>query len=787
MAETPDPAPPVWSARVWDLLRRPEDLVGRTRWLFALCSAAALVFALAVITDRVGPAVLPLVLACGSLVAVSWARRYVTGRTPLAWDVVDWLAVLVLATASPDPAAALQITFPGTWYRAVYGTSTTRAMLYTVGLLAAVLGAVPLRLALDAAVPVGTLPIVLGTIPVALLTTVVAHHLTVGLVTKEQSQRRDAALATLSADLLGPDLLSAGNRGAIRDRGWIAVETICAATPGLCALVVIERPDRLEVTRHAGPLADVPVALPLTVLPTDPPPVGSSGTIADPAALAPYGAGRWLVLAMPQRPDSWLLLGAPHEVPPDAVVVLSSLLSTVALAVRTSLAHRTLAVRAHTDELSGLANRTAFFAALTERLERHDPARPGPVVLFLDLDDFKTVNDGLGHAAGDELLRIVGVRIRRAVRSGDLCARLGGDEFAVLVDDDTRGETVAERLVAVVASPVDLGGRHAQVGVSIGLAPATPGTTVEQLVQRADIAMYAAKAKGKNRVQVFDVGLLQADAQAALESELRTAVDTGQFVVHYQPVVALDDGRPIAVEALVRWDHPTRGLLHPGAFVGTAERTGAIRGIGSLVLRLACADVAALDAVSTEPLALHVNLSAAQLTDPDFLPGVRACLADHALAPDRLVFEITESVVLDTPAVREGLDELTADIGVTLAIDDFGTGYSALTTLRTLPLDLVKIDRSFVAGAPTNTADRTVVEAVVHMARQLGLSTVAEGVERPEQQEFLRQVGVDAAQGFLHLRPAPLDELTAWLRARQQAAVPASAGSVTPLRGARTG
>ena len=264
-------APPAWTARLRERFRRPEDLVGRTRWLFALCSAAALVVAPAVITVRGGLGVLPLVLVAGAVVAdlvdASLPDREHAARSGTS---SRRLAVLVLATASPDPAAALQITFPGTWYRAVYGTSTTRAMLYTVGLLAAVLGAVPLRLALDAAVPVGTLPIVLGTIPVALLTTVVAHHLTVGLVTKEQSQRRDAALATLSADLLGPDLLSAGNRGAIRDRGWIAVETICAATPGLCALVVIERPDRLEVTRHAGPLADVPVALPLTVLPPTP-------------------------------------------------------------------------------------------------------------------------------------------------------------------------------------------------------------------------------------------------------------------------------------------------------------------------------------------------------------------------------------------------------------------------------------------------------------------------------------------------------------------------------------
>jgi diguanylate cyclase (GGDEF)-like protein len=778
-------------ARTWVWARRPEDLVGRTRWLFGVCCLVGLVATLAAFTlEAEGPPPsLPLVAGAAVVLVTSWVRRYRTGRTSVVWDVLEAVAVFALAASSGDPAGAMRVGFPAIWFRAVYGSSTGRALLYTLALQTAVVAAFPVRDAFDLSSLPNTFPVALGTTPVALVTAVVAHHLTVGLVSREQAQRRDAALAKLSADLLAPDLLDEGDRGAIRDRGWITVAAICEATPGLCAIVVIQRPDRLEVTRRAGPLTDLPATLPLAVLPTRPPPVGRSGPVADPTALAAHGPGRWLVLAMPERPDSWLLLGAPREVPPDAVVVLTSLLATVALAVRTSLAHRTLATRAHTDSLSGLANRTAFVTALTERLARHghEPTRPGPAVLFLDLDDFKTVNDGLGHAAGDELLRILGARIRRAVRAEDLCARLGGDEFAVLVDDDTQGEAIAERLVAVIASPVDLGGRYTQVGVSIGLACATADATVEQLVQRADIAMYAAKAKGKNRVQVFEAGLLQTDAQAALEAELATAIATGQFVVHYQPVVALDDGRPIALEALVRWEHPTRGLLHPADFVAAAERTGAIRGIGTLVLRLVCADVPALDAVTDEPLALHANLSAAQLTDPEFLSGVRACLAEHDVAPHRVVFEITESVVLDTPAVRAALDELTGDLGVSLAIDDFGTGYSSLTTLRTLPLDLVKIDRSFVAGCPANTADRTVVEAVVHMARQLGLSTVAEGVERTEQQDFLRAVGVDAAQGFLHLRPAPLDEVTGWLRARARTADPGPTASVTPLRSARTG
>jgi diguanylate cyclase (GGDEF)-like protein len=451
------------------------------------------------------------------------------------------------------------------------------------------------------------------------------------------------------------------------------------------------------------------------------------------------------------------------------------------LALRTSEAHHELTTQANVDALTGLANRPAFTAALQLAIADQDRH---VALLFLDLDDFKVVNDGLGHAAGDELLQIVASRLRRAVRPEDLCARLGGDEFAVLLPDaDDVAATIAQRLVEHVARPVSLKGRVAQVGASVGLAFASPGTSAEELVQHADIAMYAAKAKGKNRVQDFDPSLLREDGTAAFEAELAAAAGAGQLVVHYQPIMSVPDGSCVAVEALVRWEHPTRGLLAPAEFISTAEQTGAIIGIGAAVLRRACADALGWVGESGR-LAVHVNVSAAQLTDPDFVDIVQACVTEFEMSAGQLVLEITESMVLDSPAIRAALDRLIA-VGASIAIDDFGTGYSALSTLRNLPLDIVKIDKSFIAGGPSHSADEAVVAAIVQMAGRLGLRIVAEGVERPDQQEFLATVGADAAQGYLYLRPTSAPEFTSWLAER----LPASrtVGTVTRFGPRRAG
>jgi EAL domain-containing protein (putative c-di-GMP-specific phosphodiesterase class I) len=304
----------------------------------------------------------------------------------------------------------------------------------------------------------------------------------------------------------------------------------------------------------------------------------------------------------------------------------------------------------------------------------------------------------------------------------------------------------------------------AQVGASVGVATGTTESDPELLIHRADVAMYAAKANGKARVQVFEAGLLRGDStQLTFERELGAAAERGELVVHYQPVLALPDTRCIAAEALVRWQHPERGLLYPDAFIDYAEKTGAIHDIGTFVLRRACADAAAWrETYPSTPLAVHVNVSAMQLDDDRFFDAVTWCLSHFALPPELLVLEITETLVISSTSAIDQLNALAA-IGVTIAIDDFGTGYSALTTLRSLPVQIVKIDKSFIAGSTINPEDRAVTEAVVQMAAQMGLRTIAEGVERLDQQRFLESIGTDAVQGFLYSRPTSAVDFSAWL------------------------
>jgi len=419
------------------------------------------------------------------------------------------------------------------------------------------------------------------------------------------------------------------------------------------------------------------------------------------------------------------------------------------------------------DSLTGLANRATFNTALDAALQ--DESSPNTTVLFIDLDDFKGVNDVFGHRAGDDLLREVGARLLRATRPGDLCARLGGDEFAVMLRGRVSGaaeeaEDIALRIVEAIAATMRIRGRVAHVSASVGVATATSATDLETLIHCADVAMYAAKAEGKSRIQVFEPGLLEGDSsQVAFERALIAAAGNDELVVHYQPVLSLQGGRCTAVEALVRWRHPERGLLYPDTFIETAERIGAIGPIGTYVLRQACADAARWrDAHPNDPMAVHVNISALQLDEDGFIDIVTGCLREFDLAPEQLVLEITETVVISSPDAIDRLNSLAAH-GVTIAIDDFGTGYSALTTLRSLPATIVKIDKSFVAGSIENTHDRAVIEAVVKMATQMGMQTIAEGVERLEQRSFLESIGADSVQGYLYLRPTTAEKFAAWL------------------------
>ena len=736
-------------------LRRPKGLVEQTRWLFGLCALLSLALTLPGALLSATSVLLPPMTVAAAVLVIVWLVRYLSGRAAAIGDMAETAAVATLAVTGADPAAVFGFVFSALWFRALYG-STRRVMLLCLGLAAALIAALPLWGVLpehDGTVPVS---VVLSSVVNMFLTTGVARYLALGLFAREQAQSRDAALVRL-----GHLLLAVTDRTVIRERARDCAVEICDATPGLSAVFVQGDRDSLTVVDHTGALDHVPPTLPRSAMSCAP---GGDQVkpVADRSGL-PDGSGPrldWVSVATAGLDDGAILLAAPRRVHPEAVVAVQSMTHLIALAMRNSDAHQDLTTQANHDALTGLANRAAFTAALERALTTPDERI---ALLFIDLDDFKTVNDGLGHAAGDDLLRTIAGRLRRAVRPDDLCARLGGDEFAVLLRDaDDTAVAVAQRLVDLVATPVALRGRLATVGASVGLAFAASGFPAEELVQRADVAMYAAKAKGKNRVQAFDPSLFQDDGEAAFEAEVGAAAGAGELVVHYQPIMSVADDRCVAVEALVRWQHPRRGLLTPAEFIGTAERTGAIVDIGSFVLRRACAD-ASTWANFADRVAIHVNVSAAQLTDPGFIDTVRNCIDEHGLEPGRLVLEVTEGMVLDSTAVRSSLDRLVA-LGVAIAIDDFGTGYSALSIIRTLPLDIVKLDKSFLSPGTTQVADQVVIAAVVQMAGRLGLTVVAEGVERIDQQQFLRRVGVDATQGHLHLRPTPALPFTLWLQ-----------------------
>jgi diguanylate cyclase (GGDEF)-like protein len=770
IAMTSTAASSLWR-RVRRLLDHPTEPVELTRRLFfAIALVSLLVSVPGVLVGTGAASLILLAVSCLALIA-SWTHRYRSRTGSAVLDVIDVLAATAFALACPMPAVAYGIAFPAMWFRVMYGR-TWRVGAYAVGLGAALVtatlawGLVPGHADTTDASPV------MGALPVLGLTFIGARHLALGMLAREQTRGRDSALLALGTGLLGLT-----DPKAIRDQGWWAVEEICRMTPGLRVAAVADDEEEgfLRVVARAGNFDRD-----LTRLPRDLLPVGASSQIQEVARPGLFGeaAGftrQWLRMPLPAFPGHStlfpghsMLLGAPDAVPAEAVTALQSLNNQVALALRSSQAHRDLETQARTDALTGLANRTAFTVALDEATRE---ATGRTWVLFLDLDDFKVVNDGRGHAAGDKLLGYVASRMLGALRDQDLCARLGGDEFGVLLRDaeEDQAREIGRRLVELLSAPITLEGRLTQVGASVGLARLQPGATGTEVVQQADIAMYAAKAAGKNRVQAFSPTLLDVSATSALEAELRQAVDDGQFVVHYQPIVSTIDGCCLAVEALVRWAHPMRGLLSPAAFLDVAEHTGVVIPIGEQVLRQACADAATWRDGDRE-VALHVNASPSQLAHPRFVSVVRECLAEHALAPKRLVIEITESTVLDSPAVHVTLNVL-AGLGVGIAVDDFGTGYSALTTLRTLPVDIVKIDKSFVAGAATEVADQAVLEAIAQMADRLGLQTVAEGVENVEQQEFIQRAGITAAQGHLHQRPVPAEEFAAWL-ARQRSAQP---------------
>ena len=421
--------------------------------------------------------------------------------------------------------------------------------------------------------------------------------------------------------------------------------------------------------------------------------------------------------------------------------------------------------QANHDSLTGLANRSRFGSAITERLRGLRPTS----VLLIDIDDFKMVNDTMGHAVGDKLLAEVAVRLAAHTGADDLPARLGGDEFAVLLDydDPDRTADAAERIIAGLAVPFRVDEQQLLAHASIGLATAGPGDSAEELLVNADIAMYAAKAAGKATWARFEPRMREEVMNhARVASELHNALLRHELRVLYQPVYDIERNVLVGAEALVRWQHPTRGPVSPADFIPVAERTGLIVPLGSWVLREACEQLAAWRAAygSEAIRSINVNVAARQLRDAAFVDEVAAVLSDTGLAPRELVLEVTESSVLDGPQVRETL-QAVHELGVRLALDDFGTGQSSLSLLREFPVNVLKLDKSFVDGI-CDDDDRgrlAVAAAVAQLAGTLGMTAVAEGIENVEQLHRLRDLGYRLGQGFLMARPLPAAEVSALL------------------------
>ncbi|WP_236197618.1 putative bifunctional diguanylate cyclase/phosphodiesterase [Pseudomonas putida] len=451
-------------------------------------------------------------------------------------------------------------------------------------------------------------------------------------------------------------------------------------------------------------------------------------------------------------------------------------------------ARASLQQAAHYDALTNLVNRRGFNQVFAERLADHQATENRLAVMFLDIDHFKRINDSLGHDAGDELLKVIANHIKAATRNQDLVARLGGDEFCVVTSLNSCDEArhLAQRIMQRMKEPIDLGGRRMVMTTSIGVSIfPDDGNSAEELLKHADLALYQSKDSGRNSLHFFNHNLkTQASFALQLEEELRLALlDERGLCVHYQPIFDMHSGQVAKLEALVRWPHPQHGLLAPDRFIGIAEANGLIIDLDLWVMRHACADLAHLQRHGYGDIKVTVNCSAVTLSHDELPNEVEKALFHAGLGPRNLELEVTENALMGDIQRTVNLLKRVRALGVALSIDDFGTGYSSLAYLKRLPLDVLKIDRTFLQDVPGSQKDREIVQAIIVMAHTLHLQVVSEGVETVEQQAFLEAHGCDYLQGYLLGRPVPLADLRPLLERLQRQSEGVSPCCGTALQG----
>ncbi|MDH3655720.1 MAG: EAL domain-containing protein [Myxococcales bacterium] len=425
------------------------------------------------------------------------------------------------------------------------------------------------------------------------------------------------------------------------------------------------------------------------------------------------------------------------------------------------------------DQLTGLPNRTLLRERVNHALARAMRSGSGVATLILDMDRFKEINDMLGHEVGDKLLIKAAKRIRANVRDQDTVARLGGDEFAVVLEGVSEAKEVLpviQRIVESLREVTTVDGHEVNTSTSIGIAMYPEnGNNLSELLRAADLAMYQAKSSGRACYQFFaDAMQEEAQSRRALEWALRHAVEANEFQLVYQPQVCLRTGGVIGVEALIRWMHPTRGLLTPYHFIGALEEFGLINEVGEWVLQTACEQMRRWHALELQPMRIGVNVSAQQFEDPLLIDKVRSALARTELSPEFLELELTESCLMSDPAQAGALLREIRDVGVRISIDDFGTGYSSLTYLNEFPLNALKIDKSFVQSVESSDRGGPISKMIIGLGQNLGLEVIAEGVETAGQLAYMQDHGCDIAQGYLYARPESPDDLTPWLMANQR-------------------